>query len=110
MGGPNLEVFKVCTASDRFQYFSLTVVQFGMYVMFPIGIMWYFGTNLDSKFSVDGFWPTKEQSNRVPRERKDLDEELDRLKSLRLNLRQKRLEEDALMRGDFDEVRRIRGE
>jgi protein PET100, fungi type len=78
--------------------------------MFPIGIMWYFGTNLDSKFSVQGFWPSKEQSNKVPRERQELDEELNRLKTIRLNLRQKRLEEDALMRGDFDEVRKLREE
>src|ERR1700744_271343 len=78
--------------------------------MFPIGIMWYFGTNLDSKFSVQGFWPSKEQSNKVPRERKELDEELAKLKSIRLSHRQKRLEEDSLIRGDFDEVRKLREE
>jgi protein PET100 len=72
--------------------------------------MYYFGTNLDNKFSVPGFWPSKEQSNRVPREKKELDEELERLKNIRLNLRKKRLEEEALERGDWDTVRQLRAE
>jgi len=93
MGGPNLEVFK-----------------FGVYVLFPVAMMWYFGSNLDEKFSVPGFWPSKEQSNKVPRDRNELDDELERLKIIRLNMRQKRLEEEALIRGDFEEVRRLRDE
>jgi protein PET100, fungi type len=72
--------------------------------------MYYFGTNLDNKFSVPGFWPSKEQSNRVPRERKELDEELERLKTIRLNLRNKRLEEEASERGDWDTVRQLRAD
>merc|ERR1712000_209357 len=55
MGGMNLEVFK-----------------FGMYVMFPIGIMFYFGTNLDDRFSVPGFWPKPEECNRIPHDREEL--------------------------------------
>lgn len=84
--------------------------QFGVYVLFPVAMMWYFGSNLDEKFSVPGFWPSKEQSNKVPRDRQELDDELERLKLIRLNMRQKRLEEEALIRGDFEEVRRLRDE
>ncbi|KAK0738451.1 hypothetical protein B0T18DRAFT_433254 [Schizothecium vesticola] len=66
MGGLNLEVFK-----------------FGMYVMFPIGIMYYFGTNLDSRFAVQDFWPKAEHANRVPTEREEIREELERLRTRR---------------------------
>ncbi|KAF2398246.1 hypothetical protein EJ06DRAFT_480614 [Trichodelitschia bisporula] len=74
MGGPNLEVFK-----------------FGMYIMFPIGIMYYFGTNLDSKFSVPNFWPSPSQMHKIPTERDEIDAELQRLRARRLELRRQRL-------------------
>ncbi|KAK4650437.1 hypothetical protein QC762_707400 [Podospora pseudocomata] len=78
MGGLNLEVFK-----------------FGMYIMFPIGIMYYFGTNLDSRFSVPEFWPKPENANRIPLERDEIEAELQRLRARRLYLREKRLGEQG---------------
>jgi protein PET100 len=63
-----------------------------MYIMFPIGVMYYFGTNLDNKFAVQGFWPSREQSHKIPTERQDIDAELEILKARRLALRQMRLE------------------
>ncbi|KAI1816776.1 hypothetical protein GGS20DRAFT_583122 [Poronia punctata] len=78
MGGLNLEVFK-----------------FGMYVMFPIGIMFYFGTNLDERFAVPEFWPRPEQANRVPFEKDEIQAELQRLRTRRLYLRDRRLEQEA---------------
>ncbi|GAB1320390.1 hypothetical protein MFIFM68171_10600 [Madurella fahalii] len=78
MGGLNLEVFK-----------------FGMYVMFPIGIMFYFGTNLDSRFSVPNFWPKPEQANKVPLERDEIHAELERLRARRLYNRERRLAAEA---------------
>ena len=66
--------------------------------------MYYFGTNLDNKFSVDGFWPAPEQTHKIPFEREEIDKELERLKRKRLALRDKRLAEQAalarLERGD----------
>ena len=47
--------------------------------MFPIGWMYYFGTNLDNRFSVPDFWPKPEETNRIPFEREDIRKELDRL-------------------------------
>ncbi|KAK3900176.1 hypothetical protein C8A05DRAFT_36201 [Staphylotrichum tortipilum] len=78
MGGLNLEVFK-----------------FGMYVMFPIGVMYYFGTNLDNRFSVPDFWPKPENANRVPLERDEIHAELERLRTRRLQLREQRLAAEA---------------
>ncbi|ERS99944.1 uncharacterized protein SPSK_10048 [Sporothrix schenckii 1099-18] len=78
MGGLNLEVFK-----------------FGMYVMFPIGIMYYFGTNLDDRFAVPDFWPKPENANRVPTERDEIHAELQRLRARRLYQRDRRLAEEA---------------
>ncbi|KAK9783544.1 putative Mannosyltransferase [Seiridium cardinale] len=78
MGGLNLEVFK-----------------FGMYVMFPIGIMYYFGTNLDERFAVPDFWPKPEQANKVPLDKDEIHAELQRLRARRLYLRDRRLEEEA---------------
>jgi protein PET100, fungi type len=69
--------------------------QFGMYIMFPIAIMYYYGTNLDNRFSVPDFWPKPEQTNRIPFERDEIKSELERLKQRRLYLREKRLERDG---------------
>ncbi|KAI9892341.1 MAG: hypothetical protein M1814_001542 [Vezdaea aestivalis] len=79
MGGPNLEVFK-----------------FGMYILFPIGWMYYFGTNLDKKFDVPGFWPKPEETNKIPRDREELMIEIERLKVQRLARRARRLEREAM--------------
>ncbi|KAH6998462.1 hypothetical protein BKA56DRAFT_665047 [Ilyonectria sp. MPI-CAGE-AT-0026] len=62
MGGLNLEVFK-----------------FGTYVMFPIGIMYYFGTNLDDRFAIQGFWPKPEECNKLPRDRDEIKVEYERI-------------------------------
>jgi protein PET100 len=51
-----------------------------MYVIFPIGWMYYFGTNLDERFSVPGFWPTAEQSHKIPLEKDDINKELARMR------------------------------
>ncbi|KAI5860535.1 hypothetical protein GGS23DRAFT_227829 [Durotheca rogersii] len=77
MGGVNLEVFK-----------------FGIYVMFPIGIMYYFGTNLDERFAVPEFWPRPEQAHRVPFDRDEIRAELERLRARRLYLRDQRLQNE----------------
>ncbi|KAL2886370.1 Protein PET100 mitochondrial [Ceratocystis lukuohia] len=76
MGGFNLEVFK-----------------FGMYVMFPIGIMYYFGTNLDQRFAVEGFWPKPEETNKVPHTREEIKAEYERIVA-----RQRLLKEREAMR------------
>ncbi|KAF1990102.1 hypothetical protein K402DRAFT_325411 [Aulographum hederae CBS 113979] len=71
--------------------------QFGMYILFPIGIMYYFGTNLDDRFAVHGFWPSEEQTHKIPTEKDEIAQELERLKQRRLAHRQKRLETEALL-------------
>ena len=68
-----------------------------MYIMFPIAIMYYYGTNLDRRFSVPDFWPKPEQTNRIPFEKEEIKSELKRLKERRLWLREKRLERDQRM-------------
>ena len=60
--------------------------------MFPIGIMYYFGTNLDSRFKVPDFWPKEGQSHRIPFEKEEINEELERLKARRLAARARRME------------------
>lgn len=47
--------------------------------MFPIGWMYYFGTNLENRFSVEGFWPTQEQSHKIPYDREDIKSEVERI-------------------------------
>jgi len=70
-----------------------------MYILFPIGIMYYFGTNLDGKFTVPDFWPKPSQTHKIPFEREEIAAELERLKARRLALRQQRIEEEAQNRG-----------
>nr|POE53384.1 fad-linked oxidoreductase [Quercus suber] len=62
-----------------------------MYIMFPIGIMYYFGANLDSRFAVPDFWPKPGQTHTIPFEREDINDELERLKQRRLAARARRL-------------------
>jgi protein PET100, fungi type len=75
------------------------VVQFGMYILFPIGVMYYFGTNLDGRFSVPDFWPKEGQTHRIPYEKDEMLSEIERLRTRRLALRAKRLEEEARSQG-----------
>jgi protein PET100, fungi type len=67
-----------------------------MYVMFPIGFMYYFGTNLDNRFSIPGFWPSVEQSHKLPYEKDDIVAEFERMKQQRIEMRRQQLE---LMKG-----------
>ncbi|KAL6719656.1 hypothetical protein ACLMJK_001577 [Lecanora helva] len=75
-GGSNLEIFK-----------------FGMYIMFPIGWMYYFGTNLENRFAVPDFWPEPGSTHKLPFEREELKEMSEQLKAQRLERRRKRLEQ-----------------
>lgn len=63
--------------------------------MFPIGIMFYFGTNLDQRFAVPDFWPKPEQANKVPLEADEIRAELERLRARRLLNRDRRLAAEA---------------
>jgi protein PET100 len=67
--------------------------------MFPIAIMYYYGTNLDNRFSVQGFWPKAEQTNKIPFEKEEIREELERLRRKRLFLREERIKRNG---GDGD--------
>ena len=59
--------------------------------MFPIAWMYYFGTNLENRFSVPDFWPKPETTQKIPFEREEIRGELERLKVRRLERRAKRL-------------------
>jgi len=93
MGGPNLEVFKVCyhPILNPSRAVKANVSQFGMYIMFPIGVMYYFGTNLDSRFAVPDFWPKEGQTHTIPFEKEEISGELERLKQRRLAARSRRM-------------------
>ncbi|CAD0112436.1 unnamed protein product [Aureobasidium uvarum] len=66
-----------------------------MYIMFPIGWMYYFGTNLDERFSIPDFWPKENETHHIPFEKDEIQSELARLRARRLAARQARLELDA---------------
>lgn len=50
-----------------------------MYLMFPIGWMYYFGTNLEDRFTVPDFWPTQQQSHKIPFEKDEIRAEVERI-------------------------------
>ncbi|KAL3472307.1 hypothetical protein BJX99DRAFT_235698 [Aspergillus californicus] len=81
----------------RLQGGNLEIAKFGMYVIFPIGWMYYFGTNLDERFSVPGFWPTAEQSHKIPLEKEDIDKELSRMRTADAARRDRREKLEAQM-------------
>lgn len=41
--------------------------------------MYYFGTNLEDRFSVPDFWPTQAQSHKIPHEREEIKAEVERI-------------------------------
>ena len=71
-----------------------------MYVMFPIGIMYYFGTNLDNRFSVHTFWPKPEECNKLPRDRDEVKAEYERIVA-RQRFRQAQLREEERQRASM---------
>jgi protein PET100 len=94
MGGPNLEVFKVLSLILTIRpSANSTLPQFGLYIAFPIAWMYYFGTNLDARFHVPDFWPTQEQSHKIPPEKEERDELLRTLRERRERGVRRRLEE-----------------
>ncbi|KAJ5566835.1 hypothetical protein N7535_006141 [Penicillium sp. DV-2018c] len=74
---------------------NLEVLKFGMYVLFPIGWMYYFGTNLDDRFQTKGFWPTAEQSHKIPLDKEEIDKELSRMRMVDAVKRERRLAAEA---------------
>lgn len=68
-----------------------------MYIMFPIGIMFYYGHNLDHRFNVPDFWPKPNSTHRIPFERDEIKSELDRLKERRLYIREQRLKREQIL-------------
>lgn len=66
-----------------------------MYILFPIGWMYYFGTNLEERFSVPGFWPSTDQSHKIPESKEEIDQELSRMRILDALKREKmRMQEE----------------
>lgn len=65
-----------------------------MYLLFPIGWMYYFGTNLENRFSVQDFWPTAEQSHKIPYDREDIKAEVERIQR---EMRRRKERDAALM-------------
>lgn len=57
--------------------------------------MYYFGTNLDDRFHVAGFWPSAEQSHKIPLEKEEIDRELARMRALDLVRRERRERREA---------------
>ncbi len=112
MPGLNLEAFKVgaerlarraspvdALCSRALLADLLTNHQFGVYLMFPIGFMYYFGTNLDNRFTVPDFWPRPEECNKLPRDRDELKIEYDRMIAARQRFKQARFEEEQQRAG-----------
>lgn len=75
-------------------------IQFGMYIMFPIAWMYYFGTNLENRFSVPDFWPKPESTYKIPFEKEEIHGELERLRQRRLERRRVRLEKGGAGAGE----------
>jgi protein PET100, fungi type len=64
--------------------------------MFPIGIMYYFGTNLDNRFSVPNFWPKPEECNKIPHDREEIRAEYERIVARQKLKQARKLEEQKL--------------
>ncbi|USP80514.1 hypothetical protein yc1106_07788 [Curvularia clavata] len=99
MGGPNLEVFKVRFFSEKL---SLALV-YNTGLTYALdtfsnshSVMYYFGTNLDGRFSVPDFWPKPGQTHKIPYDRDEIAKELERLKARNLENKRRREERERL--------------
>lgn len=70
-----------------------------MYIMFPIGWMYYFGTNLENRFSVPDFWPAPDTTHKIPYEKEEQKDMLKKLKAMRMERRRRRFEQEMLNAG-----------
>ena len=64
--------------------------------MFPIGWMYYFGTNLENRFTVPDFWPAAGTTHKIPFEREDQIDMDKKLRELRLLKKERRKERERL--------------
>ena len=73
--------------------------------------MYYFGTNLDTRFSVPDFWPEPGTTHKIPFEKEELKELSEQLKAQRLERRRIRLEQARVeMRGEgAEETPKVEG-
>ncbi|KZO91874.1 hypothetical protein CALVIDRAFT_541490 [Calocera viscosa TUFC12733] len=80
MAGPNLELFK-----------------FGVYIFFPIAMMFHYGNPEWYEKHVlpfkESFWPKEETTNKPPHDKVSLQAELAKLKAERLARRQSHLDD-----------------
>ena len=70
--------------------------------------MYYFGTNLDNRFAVPGFWPTQQQSNRVPFEREEIEAEVKRIAKQTEEVVKSRRKEEAMLDVSIDNDAKMR--
>lgn len=64
--------------------------------------MYYFGTNLDDRFHVKNFWPTAEQSHKIPLDKEEIDKELARMRALDALRKERREKEQAAQAAQAD--------
>lgn len=69
-------------------------MQFGLYLLTPICVMYYVGLDTDRKFNLPGFWPDPATLNQVPKEPYEIQAEIARIRKARQEKR-RRLEEKA---------------
>ena len=67
-----------------------------MYILFPIGIMYYFGTNLDGRFTIPDFWPKPGETHKIPYEREEIVKELERIKQRNRETKRRREEQERM--------------
>lgn len=77
-----------------------------MYIMFPIGWMYYFGTNLEERFNIPDFWPKPETTHKIPFDREEIQAEAARMRARRLEKRARRLQ----MEGKTEDVEQTKEE
>ena len=66
--------------------------------------MYYFGTNLENRFSVPGFWPAPDATHKIPFEKEEIHGELERLRRKRLERRARRLDTEEKEMGERGEA------
>jgi len=63
----------------------MEVFRFGLYVLFPVGFMAYFGAPefFEKHVKTINFWPPPEKTNHPPTTKEEIEKELERMKAER---------------------------
>lgn len=71
---------------------NLEIFRFAVYITAPICLMLYVGSHTHDKLNIEDFWPDPNRLNRIPKDKAELRQEIERMNRERAERRRMREE------------------